>query len=121
MFNMPADLSPETTAWLQAQMVINNAKTAAILRAEINKVDEWANGIFAALRDGLGHLLGNVHPIISEGLAHEWDQASQDFDRIAAGDKALHNKGESLEQLEARALLYRFYVQLGMMPKVGER
>ncbi|GEM_PF-2525894 len=30
MTHMPANLSPETTAWLQAQMVINNAKTAAI-------------------------------------------------------------------------------------------
>ena len=35
-----------------------------------------------------------------------------------AGNKAAHHDGESLEQLEARALLYRFYVRLGMMPDV---
>lgn len=119
--HIPADLSPETAAWIHTQMVIHTARTAAVLREEINKVDDWANGIFAALRDALGHLLGDVRPIISEGLAREWGQAALDFDCIVAGDKATYNKGESLEQLEARALLYRFYVRLGMMPKLGER
>lgn len=119
MTNLPADLTPETAAWLQAQMVINNARTAAVLREEINKVDDWANGIFAAVRDALGHLLGEARPIVGDGLAHSWGKAAQDFDSIMAGDKAAHHAGESLEQLEARALLYRFYVRLGMMPEVG--
>lgn len=119
MNHIPADLSPETAAWLQAQMVINNARTAAILRDEINKVDDWANGIFAALRDGLGQLLGDARPLIGDGLARDWSRAAQDFDSIMAGGKAAHHKGESLEQLEARKMLYRFYVQLGMLPKVG--
>ena len=119
MNHIPADLSPETAAWLQAQMVIQNARTAAILREEINKVDDWSNGIFAALRDALGHLLGEARPIIGEGLARDWSRAAQDFERIMAGGQATHHKGESLEQLEARKMLYRVYVQLGMMPKVG--
>lgn len=118
--NIPADLSPEAAAWLQAQMVINNARTAAVLREEINKVDDWANGIFAALRDALGNVLGDA-PAIGRALARDWSRAAQDFDCIMAGGKATHNKGESLEQLEARALLYRFYVRLGMMPKVGRK
>lgn len=117
--NIPADLSPEAAAWLQAQMAISNARTAAVLREEINKVDDWANGIFAALRDALGHLLGEARPIVGDGLARSWGKAAQDFDSIMAGSKAAHHAGESLEQLEARALLYRFYVRLGMMPKVG--
>lgn len=117
MTNLPADLTPETAAWLQAQMVINNARTAAVLREEINRVDEWANGIFAALRDGLGHLLGEARPIVGDGLARSWGSAAHDFDSIIAGGKAAHHAGESLEQLEARALLYRFYVRLGMMPE----
>ena len=57
MNQTPADLSPETAAWMQAQMAINNARTAAVLREEINKVDDWANGIFAALRDVLAYQL----------------------------------------------------------------
>ena len=117
--NIPADLSPEAAAWLQAQMAISNARTAAVLREEINKVDDWANGIFAALRDALGHLLGEARPIVGDGLARSWGKAAQDFDSVMAGSKAAHHAGESLEQLEARALLYRFYVRLGMMPKAG--
>ena len=117
--HIPADLSPETAAWLQAQMVIHNARTAAVLREEINKVDDWANGIFAALRDAFGHLLGEARPIVGDGLARSWGKAAQDFDSIMAGDKTAHHVGESLEQLEARALRYRFYVRLGMLPKVG--
>ena len=120
MTNLPADMPPETAAWLQAQMAINNARTAAVLREEINKVDDWANGIFAALRDAIGHLLGEARPIVGDGLAHSWGKAAQDFDSIMAGDKAAHHDGESLEQLEARALLYRFYVRLGMMPEIGQ-
>lgn len=115
MNNIPADLSPEAASWLQAQMVINNARSAAILRAEINKVDDWANGIFAALRDALGNVLGDA-PAIGRALAKDWGKAAQDFDGIMAGGTPTHNRGESLEQLEARALLYRFYVRLGMMP-----
>ena len=117
MTNLPADLSPETAAWLQAQMAINNARTAAVLREEINKVDDWANGIFAALRDALGHLLSEARPLVGDGLARSWGKAAQDFDSVMAGSKAAHYAGESLEQLEARALLYRFYVRLGMMPE----
>lgn len=116
--NIPADLSPEAAAWLQAQMAISNARTAAVLREEINKVDDWANGIFAALRDALGNQLGDA-PSIGRALARDWSKAAQDFNGIMAGGKAVHHKGESLEQLEARALLYGFYVRLGMMPKVG--
>lgn len=118
MTNLPADLSPETAAWLQAQMAINNARTAAVLREEINKVDDWANGIFAALRDAVGHLLGEVRPLVGDGMARSWCKAAQDFDSIMAGGTATHHEGESLEQLEARALLYRFYVRLGMLPDV---
>ena len=118
MQNLPTDLSPETASWLQAQMVIHNARTAAVLREEINKVDDWANGIFAALRDALGHLLSEARPLVGDGLARSWGKAAQDFDSIMAGNQAAHHAGESLEQLEARALLYRFYVRLGMMPDV---
>ena len=119
MTNFPADLSPEAAAWMHTQIAISNARTAAVLREEINKVDDWANGIFAALRDAFGHLLGEARPIVGDGLARSWGKAAQDFDSIMAGDKTAHHVGESLEQLEARALLYRFYVRLGMMPEMG--
>lgn len=115
MAHMPANLSPETSAWLQAQMVINNAKTAAILRAEINKVDEWANGIFAALRDVLSHQL-RKSPELANDLAAQWSEAAENFDRIHVHGMAPRD-GESLECLEARKMLYRLFSVVGTMPK----
>lgn len=115
--HIPADLSPETAAWLQAQMVIHNARTAAVLREEINKVDDWANGIFAALRDALGHLLGEARPIVGDGLGRDWAKASQDLARLIDGAPPVHHPGESMELLEARAMLYDFYARLGLMPR----
>lgn len=117
MTNLPADLTPETAAWLQAQMMINNARTAAVLREEINKVDDWANGIFAALRDVLAHQL-RESPQLGEVLASDWSKAAQDFDRIDVQGLPAR-PDEPLEFLEARKMLYRFFGVLGSMPKLG--
>ena len=81
MNQTPTDLSPETVAWLQSQMAINNARSAAILREEINKVDDWANGIFAALRDVLTHQL-RESPELGKSLAVAWTDVAHEFDRI---------------------------------------
>jgi len=117
MNHIPADLSPETVAWMQAQMAINNARTAAVLREEINKVDDWANGIFAALRDLLAVQLRGA-PQLGQALAKEWSIAARDFDRIhVQGQPA--RQDEPLEYLEARKMLYRLFSHLGAMPKVG--
>jgi len=119
MNHIPADLSPETAAWLQAQMVINNARTAAVLREEINKVDDWANGIFAALRDVLAHQL-RESPELGKALAKSWGQAARDFDRVHLHGKPA-STGEPLETLEARKMLFRLFGLLGVMPKGGRR
>ena len=119
MSNMPANLSPETSAWLQAQMVINNAKTAAILRAEINKVDEWANGIFAALRDVLRYQLGQSPDLAGE-LGSRWSQTAEDFDRIYEhGQKPRPH--ETLEYLEARKMLFQYFAAAGTLSKPENR
>lgn len=115
--NIPADLSPETAAWLQAQMVIQNARTAAVLREEITKVDDWANGIFAALRDVLGHQL-KESPEMGKALAKTWSRAARDFDRIHVHGLPA-KPHEPLELLEARKMYYRLFSHVGFMPKVG--
>lgn len=119
MSHIPTDLSPEVAAWLQAQMAINNARTAAVLREEINKVDDWANGIFAALRDVLAHQL-RESPELGKALAKSWGRAARDFDRIhLLGLPA--KPDEPLEMLEARKMLFRLFGLLGTMPKGGRR
>ena len=115
--NIPADLSPEAAAWLQAQMVIHNARTAAVLREEINKVDDWANGIYAALRDVLMHQL-RESPDLGKALAKNWSRVARDFDRIHVHGLPA-KQDEPLEFLEARKMFYRVFSHLGCMPKVG--
>lgn len=113
---LPADLSPEAAAWIQTQITLSNARTAAVLRTEINKVDDWANGIFAALRDMLLQQL-QANPALAAGLAPEWRQAAEAFDRIdVQGLPATPD--EPLEFLEARKMLYRLSSALGLMPRI---
>lgn len=117
MTNLPTDISPETAAWLQAQMAIHSARTAAALREEINKVDDWANGIFAALRDMLAYQL-RESPELGKALAKSWSGVAKDFDRISVQGLPA-NPDEPLEFLEARKMLYRLFVSLGSIPKAG--
>ena len=117
MTNLPTDISPETAAWLQAQMAIHSARTAAVLREEINKVDDWANGIFAALRDVLAYQL-RESPELGKALAKTWSNVAKDFDQISVQGLPA-NQDEPLEFLEARKMLYRLFGLLGAMPKVG--
>ena len=49
MTNLPADLSPETAAWMHAQIAISTARAVAPLREELDKVDDWAGGLFVVL------------------------------------------------------------------------
>lgn len=115
--NLPADISPEIAAWIQAEIIAHNARTAAVLREEINKVDDWANGIFAAFRDVLAHQL-RESPELAAALAKKWSCVSKDFDRIDVQGKPA-KAHEPLEFLEARKMLYRVFVSLGAMPKSG--
>ena len=117
MNSIPADLSPETAAWLQAQIIIQNARTAAVLREEISKVDDWANGIFAALRDVLSHQL-RESPELGKALATDWSKAASNFDRINVQGLPAR-PDEPLEFLEARKMLYRLFGVMGTMPKAG--
>lgn len=111
---VPAGLTPEAAAWMQAQIAMANAQSAAILRCELSKVDDWANGIFAAVRDLLLHQL-EADPGLAAALAPEWRKVAEDFDRIdVQGLPAAPN--EPLEFLEARKMLYRLSSVLGLMP-----
>lgn len=114
MTNQPADLSPETAAWLHAQMAIHNARTAAVLREEINKVDDWANGIYAALRDVLACQL-RQSPELGKALAKSWSRAAREFDRIHVHGLPAR-KDEPLEFLEARKMLYRIFEVMELWP-----
>lgn len=109
---LPAGLSPEIAAWIQAQITLSNASNAATLRAEINKVDDWANGVFLALKDVLSFLM-KTNPALAREVEPRWREAAQDFDLIDLQGKPA-KEDEPLELLEARKMLYRIFSVLGI-------
>jgi hypothetical protein len=114
--NFPADLSPETAAWIQAQIAISSARTTAALRMEIDKVDDWANGLFVALKDVLEPLLREL-PEMGQQLAPAWSEAAQRFDALQASGASDAKKGETLELLEGRKMLYRIFELTKQWPR----
>lgn len=112
--NMPADLSPETAAWIRVQMTLAAARAVEPLRAEINKVDDWANGLFLVVNDLMPFLL-RMHPELASELAPRWRSAAEGFDRIQEG--AAPEPDEPLELLEARKMLFRMSDLLKLWPK----
>ncbi|MBK9442565.1 MAG: hypothetical protein IPN53_15210 [Comamonadaceae bacterium] len=59
--------TPETTAWVQQEV----EKAVAPLRQQIDVLDDWSNGVFAALAD-LMPLLLKSQPDIAASLAPLW-------------------------------------------------
>lgn len=117
--NLPADLSPETAAWMRMQMTIAAARAVEPLKAEINQVDDWANGVFVVLRDVLPYLL-KTFPELARNVAPHWGAAALDFDRIDVhGHPA--KPDESLEFLEARKMLYRTLALLGVWEETQQK
>lgn len=116
--NMPADLSPETAAWMRVQMTLAAARAVEPLRAEINKVDDWANGLFLVVNDLMPFLL-RTHPELASELAPRWRKAAEGFDRIQEG--AAPEPDEPLELLEARKMLFRMSDLLTLWPKAAKQ
>lgn len=81
MTNLPADLSPETAAWMHAQIAISTARAVAPLREELDKVDDWAGGLFVVFLNVLPHLL-RTQPELAAKLEPQWRKAAQRFDAM---------------------------------------
>ena len=115
MTNLPADLSPETAAWMHAQIAISTARAVAPLREELDKVDDWAGGLFVVLLNVLPHLL-RTQPELAAKLEPQWRKAAQRFDALQARGARHTRDGESLETLEARKMLYRIFAVMELWP-----
>ncbi|CAM3935424.1 hypothetical protein ACAN107058_20250 [Paracidovorax anthurii] len=116
MTNQPADLSPETAAWLHTQIAISTARAVAPLREELDKVDDWAGGLFVVFLNVLPHLL-RTQPELAAKLAPQWRKAAQRFDALQARGARRARDGESLESLEARKMLYRIFSLMELWPQ----
>lgn len=112
---LPADLSPETAAWMRMQMTIAAARAVEPLQAEIKSVSEWADGLFVVIANML-HVLLREMPELATGIEPHWRQAADDFARMEA-DGVHVMPGVAPELLEARKMLYRMFDLEGLWPK----
>ncbi len=98
-------LTPETTEWVRALLAQEIEKAVAPLRQELDQLDDWANGVFAALADVLLLLL-LVQPDIAVALEPLWRAAAEQYDRLDTLGQA-DDFHETQALLEARKMLYR--------------
>ena len=87
----------------------------AQLRAELDRLDDWANGVFAALSDALLPLL-KANPQTAAYLAPIWRSAAERFDEVQTEPGQAGDFHETAELLEARKMLYRQFAILGVWP-----
>lgn len=83
------------------------------LRAEIDRVDDWANGIYALLADVLPHLLRH-HPNV-EKVRHCLQAADDRYEELRAHPERAE-EGEPAGLYEARKMLHRQLALLGVWP-----
>lgn len=113
-------LPPEKAAWLREQVRQEVEHRIAPLRREIDGLDDWANGVFAALLDLLLPLL-KTHPELAGTLEALWSKAAQQYALLERQPGRAAELHATPELLEARKMLYWVLAQLGQWPAVQKR
>ncbi len=108
-------LSQEITSWVRELLAQEIEKSVAPLRAEIDQVDDWANGVFAALADVLPLLL-RKHPDVAGQLEPMWRKISEQYNTVDSTDQA-DDFHQTQGLLEARKMLYRQLAVLKAWPE----
>ncbi|WP_156523229.1 hypothetical protein [Bordetella ansorpii] len=85
----------------------------ALLRTEVAQLDDWANGVFAALQDALLPILRD-NPLLAAELGGRWSEVSERFDRLETSTGQHEDFHETQELLEARKMLFRTFQLLGL-------
>lgn len=109
-------LAPERAAWLREQVRQEVEHRIAPLRRELDSMDDWANGVFAALLDLLLPLLA-THPELSRELESVWRRAAEQYAELERHQGKAEGIDATQELLEARKMLYWVLAQLGQWPK----
>lgn len=97
--------TPATTEWVRELLAQEIEKATAPLRQQIDQVDDWANGVFAALSEVLRPLLA-ANPELAATLAPTWRRASEQYDKLDTEPQA-DDFHETQALLEARKVLFR--------------
>ena len=86
------------------------------VRDEIDRVDDFATGVFQALHDVLAYLLP-MHPDLAAQLAPAWREVATLYHEVQGSSGQLDNLDETVERLEARKMLYRMFEVAGLWPR----
>lgn len=105
---VPASITPEVATWIRLQMTIAATRACEPVRRDLQRVDDWTNGVFAVLVDVLPFMLRR-HPGWARQIGARWGEAAERFDQIEAGAKRPGEDDESAELLEARKMLFRLF------------
>jgi hypothetical protein len=109
------DLQPKQVAWLREQVRQEVEQRVAPLRRELDGLDDWANGVFAALLDLLLPLLKS-HPELAGTLEALWSRAAEQYAELERSPQRRAELQTTPELLEARKMLYWVLGQLGQWP-----
>lgn len=113
-------LPPEKAAWLREQVRQEVEHRIAPLRREIDGLDDWSNGVFAALLDLLLPLLKS-HPQLATTLEALWSTAAEQYELLQRKPGRAAELHATPELLEARKMLYWMLGQLGQWPTAPKR
>lgn len=106
-------INPETSAWVRALLSEEIERAVAPLRQELDQLDDWANGVFAALEDVLIPLL-KAQPDIARKVQPLWELAAQRYEQLEQSQGQADDFHETAELLQARKMLYRRLALLGL-------
>lgn len=109
-------INPETSAWVRELLQQEIERAVAPLRQELDQLDDWTNGVFAALEDVLIPLL-KAQPDIAHKLQPLWQLAAQRYEQLEQSHGQADDFHETAALLEARKMLYQQLANFGIWPE----
>lgn len=108
-------LDPDTPEfWALAEVKAN----LAALNEKVERLDDWANGVYAALQDLTVYLLRD-DPTLAAQLMPLWKASAEQFAALENEQGQAEDLNETAELHEARKMLFRLLELYRIWP--GER
>ena len=100
---------------LQERVAQLEAKLEA-LTIEVDRNDDWANGLFRVLVDVLPHLL-RAHPDLAVHLGRHWKNEAERYEVLKSDPGQAEDFHDTAEKAEATKMLYRMFEALDVWPQ----
>lgn len=91
-------------------------KQVEALTAEVDRNDDWANGLFRVLVDVLPHLLRS-NPALAADLGRRWKEEAERYEALREDQGQAEDFHDTAEKAEATKMLYRIFDLLELWPR----